>query len=158
MSVSAVWVDDSSNFSVEPLEGYPLEVGESGTLDVRVTAKMHDGMPHSTAVLYRDALGRTNSYTVTLTASQAMSAQPMQGLPAYPNPAKDYCTVDVDIRLFPNVQVDLFTSNGARVVGLVKPAGEKLIVDTRNLADGKYNVAVSSNGVIVKNEEVVVRH
>lgn len=162
LSINAVWVDDSVNFSVEPLAAYPLEVSESGTVDVRVTIKSHDGMPHSTAVHYRDVMGRSAAYTITLIAPQVLStngtSQPMQGMPAYPNPAKDYCTVDVDIRLFPNVQVDLFTSSGGRVLGLVKPTADKLIVDTRNLADGKYNVVVSSNGAVIKSEEVVVRH
>ncbi len=56
------------------------------------------------------------------------------------------------------MQVDLYGSNGARVLGIVKPKGDKLVVDTRNLANGKYSIVVSSNGAILRNEEVVVRH
>lgn len=161
-TVTAVWVSDTTNFSVHPLIGYPISVTEAGTLDVNVTIKPHDGVTRSTEIFFKDAKGNIHSYAVTMTAPQMLSsdedAQPGHGQPVYPNPANDFCTVDVDINLYPNVQVDLLTSNGARALGLVKPKGDKLVVDTRNLSDGKYNIVVSSNGVIVKNEEVVVRH
>lgn len=162
ISVTSIWVSDSSNFVIKPLTSYPISVSEAGTIDASVSIKQHDGATRTTEVWYRDAQGNEESYMITMTAPQSLSEhsqiQPERGDPVYPNPAKDVCTVDVDIRLYPNVQVDLYNGSGARAIGIVKPSADKLIVDTRNLADGKYNIVVTSNGAIVKSEEVVVRH
>ncbi|HYM20005.1 MAG TPA: hypothetical protein VEW28_03265 [Candidatus Kapabacteria bacterium] len=162
LTLNSVWVADPDYFSVEPLASLPISISPSGTIDFRVSIKPRDGVTRSTEVWYRDTHGTTSSFAVTMTApfeqNGVQQNQPSREQPVYPNPVKDFCTMNLDVRLYPNVQVDLFNEVGGRVVGVIAPTGDKLVLDARNLASGRYNIVVSSDGNIVKNEEVVVRH
>jgi hypothetical protein len=162
LTLASVWVEDPDYFTVEPLSTLPVNVPASGTIDLKVSVKPHDGVTRSTEVWYRDTHGTTSSFAVTMTAPLATSGvvgnQPSHEKPVYPNPVKDFCTVDLDVRLYPNVQVDLVNDVGTRVVGVIAPTGDKLVLDARNLASGRYNIVVSSDGSVIKHEEVVVRH
>ena len=162
-AVSSVWIDDSAHFAVEFLSHLPFTVPPNGTVDLKVSIKPRDGVMRSTEVWYLDTHGTVSSFAVTMTAPLAISSgvqenQPPHEQPVYPNPVKDFCTMNLDVRLYPNVQVDLYNDVGGRVVGVLAPMGDKLVLDARNLSSGRYHVVISSNGTIVKSEEVVVRH
>lgn len=161
MSLRSMWVADSANFTVEPLSQLPSQIPGNGTVDFRVRILPKDGIMRTTEVFYRTENG-ISSYTISLTppviAGTLIEAQPPHDKPAYPNPAKEFTTLDVDIRLYPNVQVDVINDIGVRVIGITPPVAGKLVLDTRKLANGTYHVAVYSNGTIVRKEEVVVRH
>ncbi len=160
-TIQAISVADTEHFAVELLRPLPFVVAENGTIDFRVTVKSRDGVTHSTQVFFNSE-NKVSSYTIVLTSPYEQNgiqvAQPPHSKPAYPNPAKNNCIIDVDIRLYPNVQVDVINDVGGRVIGVVQPAGDKLILDSHSLANGNYHVVVFSGGEIVRKEEIIVRH
>jgi hypothetical protein len=159
--VESVSVDDTANFSVESLKPLPYEVDESGTLDFKVGIIPHDGITRTTLVRIIDSRG-CSSYTVTLdapvTSAVKTNNEQYENHPAYPNPVKDFCTINTDISLYPNVQIELFNEVGAAVVGLVQPVGRVLSLDARNLPSGRYHLSISSNGHIIRSEDIIVKH
>lgn len=160
-TIQAISVADTEHFAVELLRPLPYTVAENGTIDFRVIVKSRDGITHTTQVLFNSE-SKVSSYTIVLTSPYEQNgvqvAQPPHSKPAYPNPVKDNCIIDVDIRLYPNVQVDVINDVGGRVIGVVQPAGDKLILDSHTLANGNYHVVVFSGGTIVRKEEIIVRH
>ncbi len=159
--VESITVDDTANFTVESLKPLPYEVDESGTLDFKVAIVPRDGITRSTQVHYWDSRGCT-SYTVTMdapvTSAVKTNNEQYENHPAYPNPVKDYCTINTDISLYPNVQIELFNAVGATVIGLVQPVGHVLSLDARNLSSGRYHLIISSNGQVIRNEDILVKH
>jgi len=159
--VESISVDDTMNFSVESLKALPFDLDERGTVDFKISIIPRDGITRTTQVRCIDSRGCTY-YTVTMEApiTSAVRTQNMQyeNHPAYPNPVKDYCTINTDISLYPNVQIELFNEVGARVVGLVQPVGHVLSLDARNLASGRYHLSISSNGQVIRSEDIFVKH
>ncbi len=159
LSLRSMWVADTADFYVEPLAQLPYQIPTNGTVDFKVRIIPRDGIMRSTEVFYKTDLG-VSSYTISMTPpmTSAVSESTPHEKPAYPNPTKEFTTLDVDIRLYPNVQVDVVNDIGVRVFGVAQPVGDKLVLDVRKLANGPYHVIVYSNGAIVRKEEVVVRH
>jgi hypothetical protein len=162
VSLSSMWVADSNNFAVEPLSPLPYTVSDDGMIDFAVRVIPRDGITRTTEVFYQTDLG-VSSYTISMAAPLETSGSGQPGMPphdkhAYPNPATDQCTIDIDIKLYPNAEVDLVTEAGMRVIGIAQPRGDKLVLDTHMLANGRYTILVSSSGLVVHKEEVVVRH
>ena len=158
MRIESLSVDDSSNFVIESLKPLPFDLSESGTLDFKVRIIPHDGIMRTTQVLS----GGSPLYTVTMaapiTSSVKKSEDQYVNHPSYPNPVKDYCTINTDISLYPNVQIELHNAVGASVVGLIQPVGHSLSLDARNLASGTYHLTISSNGALIRSEDIVVKH
>jgi hypothetical protein len=163
ISLNSIWVADSNDFSVETLSALPYTVADDGMIDFAVKVIPRDGITRTTEVFYQTDLG-VSSYTISMAApleTAAVSQQP--GTPphekhAYPNPANDQCTIDINVKLYPNAEVDLVNEAGTRVIGIAQPRGDKLVLDTHTLANGRYIILVSSGGLVVHKEEVVVRH
>jgi hypothetical protein len=159
--IQSISVDDTANFRVESLKALPYDLEELGTLDFKVAIIPRDGITRTTQVHYRDSRG-TSSYTVTMdapvTSAVKTSNEQYANHPAYPNPVKDFCTINTDISLYPNVQIELFNTVGANVVGFVQPVGHILSLDARNLASGRYHLSVSSNGQVIRSEDIFVKH
>ena len=59
---------------------------------------------------------------------------------------------------YPNVKIELFNAIGGNVIGLVQPVGKSLSLDARNLASGTYHLIIRSNGTLVRNEDIIVKH
>lgn len=157
MRIQSLSVDDTANFRVESLKPLPYDLNETGTLDFKVVIIPRDGIMRTTQV----RSGRTSLYTVTMSAplqSAVNPGQQQQSNPAYPNPVKDFCTINTDISLYPNVQIELFNSIGASVVGFVQPVGHNLSLDARNLANGRYHLSITSNGSVIRNEDIFIKH
>ena len=161
IGVESLSVDDTANFSVESLKPLPYDLDAMGTLDFRVTIIPRDGITRTTQVRYKDSHG-ISFYTVTMAApvTSAVKNGDEQHInrPAYPNPVKDFCTINTDISLYPNVQIELFNSGGANVVGFVQPVGHALSLDSRNLASGRYHLSITSNGLVIRSEDIFVKH
>jgi hypothetical protein len=163
VNLNSIWVADSNDFAVETLSSLPYTVADDGMIDFAVKVLPRDGITRTTEVFYQTDLG-VSSYTISMAApleTAAVSQQP--GTPphekhAYPNPAGDQCTTDIDVKLNPKAEVDLVNEAGARVIGIAQPRGDKLVLDTHTLANGRYIILVSSGGLVVHKEEVVVRH
>ena len=158
MRIESLSVDDSSNFVIESLKPLPFDLSESGRLDFKVSIIPHDGIMRTAQV----RSGNTSLYTVTMTAPTTSSVKKSEDQyvnhPSYPNPVKDFCTINTDISLYPNVQIEVHNSLGVPVIGLVQPVGHSLSLDARNLASGKYHVSITSNGSLVRSEEIIVKH
>ena len=158
MRIESLSVEDSSNFAIESLKPLPFDLSESGTLDFKVRIIPHDGIMRTTQVLS----GGSPFYTVTMSAPITSAVKKSEDQyvnhPSYPNPVKDFCTINTDISLYPNVQIELFNSVGANVVGLIQPVGHSLSLDARNLASGRYHVSISSNGTVIRSEDIIVNH
>jgi hypothetical protein len=156
MRIESLSVDDSADFRIESLKPLPFELPESGTLDFKVAILPRDGIMRTTQVRFGGS-----SYTIQmeapLSASVRNSNAQMQSS-VYPNPVKDFCTINTDISLYPNVEIELFNSLGGAVVGMVQPVGHSLSLDARNLASGSYHLVIRSNGTLVRNEDIVVKH
>jgi hypothetical protein len=156
MRIESLVVDDSANFRVESLKPLPFDLPESGTLDFKVAILPHDGIMRTTQVHFG-----TTSYTIQmeapLSASVKNSNAQMQSS-VYPNPVKDFCTINIDISLYPNIEIELFNSIGGNVVSMVQPVGHSLSLDARNLASGSYHLMIKSNGALVRSEEIIVKH
>ncbi|MEP7235922.1 MAG: T9SS type A sorting domain-containing protein [Ignavibacteriota bacterium] len=159
--VESISVDDTSNFRVESLKALPYDVSELGTVDFKVSIVPHDGITRSTQVRCRDSRGCI-AYTVTLSApvtnAVKVGEEQYKNHPAYPNPVTDFCTINTDISLYPNVQIELFNALGSNVVGLVQPIGHALSLDARNLTSGRYHLSISSNGSVIRSEDIIVKH
>lgn len=160
LRISSLTVDDSINFRVEPMKPLPFELPENGTLDFKVTVLRHDGITRTSQVRFGDDKN-TSSYTIEIeapiTSSVKSSIQEMQSA-VFPNPAKDYCIINVDITQYPNVEIELFNSTGASIIGGVQQVGKNLSLDVRNLASGNYHLLIKSNGNLVRKEEIIVSH
>lgn len=158
MRIESLSVDDSSDFAIESLKPLPFDLGESGRLDFKVSIIPHDGIMRTTQV----RAGSTPLYTITMSAPTTSTVKKSEDQyvnhPSYPNPVKDFCTINTDISLYPNVQIEVHNAVGASVVGLVQPVGHSLSLDARNLASGRYHVSITSNGSVVRNEEIIVKH
>ena len=161
MRIQSISVDDTANFSVESLKPLPYDLEELGTLDFKVAIIPRDGITRTTQVRYQDSHG-ISFYTVTMaapvTSSVKTSNEQYANHPAYPNPVKDFCTINTDISLYPNVQIELFNAVGASVVGFVQPVGHVLSLDARNLSSGRYHLSISSNGQVIRSEDIFVKH
>ena len=160
MMVESLSVDDTVNFKLESLKAMPYDLDEIGTLDFKVTVTANDGITRTTQVRCND--GRcTPLYTITMAApiaSGVKGADDRAARPAYPNPVKDYCTINTDISLYPNVQIELFNSVGASVIGVVQPVGHNLSLDARNLTNGRYHLTITTNGTVIRSEDIIVNH
>ena len=161
-SLRSIWVGDTNNFHIQPLAALPQAIGGTGTIDFQVSITAQDGLMRTTQVYYQTDQG-VSSYTISMAAPLATSGVDFSSTPphdkhAYPNPANDQCTIDIDVRLYPNAEVTLVNEAGLRVIGIAQPRADKLILDTHTLAAGKYLVLVSSGGLAVHKEEIVVRH
>ena len=161
MKVESISVDDTANFSLESLKPLPYDLEEMGTLDFKVAIIPRDGITRTTQVRYKDSHG-VSAYTVTMaapvTSAVKTNNEQYANHPAYPNPVKDFCTINTDISLYPNVQIELFNAVGASVVGFVQPVGHILSLDARNLASGRYHLSISSNGQVIRSEDILVKH
>ena len=158
MRIESLSLDDSVNFAIESLKPLPFDLNDMGTLDFKVSVIAHDGITRTTQV----RAGNTSLYTVTMAAPTTSTVKKSEDQyvnhPSYPNPVKDFCTINTDISLSPNVQIELVNSLGANVVGLIQPVGHSLSLDARNLASGKYHLSITSNASMIRSEEIVVKH
>ncbi len=159
MRIESLRIDDTVNFRLESLKPMPYDLGESGMLDFKIAIIPHDGITRSAQI--KDSHGATLT-SITLTAPVASAVRKAEDQyinhPAYPNPAKDFCTINTDISLYPNVAIELFNSAGVSVVGVVQPVGHSLSLDARNLSSGKYHLTISSNGAMIRSEDICVKH
>jgi hypothetical protein len=158
MRIESLCVEDTANFRVESLRPLPYDLPENGTLDFKVSVIPHDGISRTTQVRFGDQHSAT-SYTVEMQAPLEIKQrrEQMQST-VFPNPVKDFCTINVDISLYPNVEIELFNSAGSNVVGFCQPVGSNLSLDARNLASGSYHLMIRSNGKQVHSEEIIVKH
>jgi hypothetical protein len=159
MHIEKLSVEDSENFKVESLKPLPFDLSETEALDFKVVLIPHDGITRTTQVRFGDSHS-ASSYTIKMEApltSSVRSSVPQQTA-VYPNPVKDFCTINTDISLYPNVEIELFNSIGGNVIGLVQPVGHKLSLDARNLTSGNYHLMIKSNGSIVQREDIIVKH
>ncbi|MDP4221271.1 MAG: T9SS type A sorting domain-containing protein [Bacteroidota bacterium] len=156
LRVESLTIDDTANFRIESLKALPCNLGESDKLDFRVTIIPRDGITRTAQV----RAGNLSLYTVTMSAplESSVKSGEDQVQPAYPNPVKDFCTINTDISLYPNVQVEVFNSVGASVIGLIQPVGHGLSLDARNLASGRYHILISSDGTVIRSEDIIVKH
>ena len=160
MRIESLSVDDSADFRIEPMKSLPFDLSENGTLDFKVTVIPHDGIMHTAQIRFGD-MHWSSSYTIEMQAPLESSVKPTREelqSSVYPNPVKDYCTINADISQYPNVEIELFNAVGAHVIGLVQPVGKSLSLDARNLASGTYHLMIRSNGVLVRNEDIIVKH
>ena len=160
MKIESLSVDDSADFRVESLKPLPFDLPESGTLDFKVVIIPHDGIMRTAQVRFGDSNG-SSTYTIHMEAPLASSvrnANAQMQSSVYPNPVKDFCTINADISLYPNVEIELVNSVGGIVVGMVQPVGHNLSLDARNLASGNYHLIIKSNGALVRNEDIIVSH
>lgn len=160
MMVESLSVDDTVNFKVESLKEMPYDLDETGTLDFKVAVIARDGITRSTQVHCNNSSG-SPIYTLTMAAPMAAAARSTEDRtirPAYPNPVKDYCTINTDISLYPNLQIELSNSVGASVIGVVQPVGHTLSLDARNLSTGRYHLTITSNGTMIRSEDIFVKH
>lgn len=162
MMVESLSVDDTVNFKVESLKSMPYNLDELGTLDFKVTVTANDGITRSTQVRCNEGRSTTPVSTITMAAPLVNAVVCGGGSgamkPAYPNPVKDYCTINTDISLYPNVQIELFNSVGVSVVGVVQLVGHNLSLDARNLTNGRYHLKITTNGNVIRSEDIIVNH
>lgn len=160
MRVESIVVEDSANFRIESMKKLPFDLDESGMLDFKVAIIPRDGITRTTQVHFGDSHSAMN-YTIQMEAPLESSVRnsfaQFQSL-VYPNPVHDVCTINIDINVYPNVQIELYNTLGASVVGLIQPVGKSLSLDARNLASGTYHLMIKSNGSLVRSEEIVVKH
>jgi hypothetical protein len=158
MRIESLTIDDSADFRVESLKPLPFDLSETGTLDFKVTIIPRDGITRTTQV-------RSGNLSLSIVTMESpilnavkKSEEQYANHPSYPNPVKDFCTINTDISLYPNVEIEVFNSVGASVVGLVQPVGHSLSLDARNLTSGRYHISITSNGLMIRSEDIIVKH
>jgi hypothetical protein len=158
MRIESLSVDDTADFRIESLKPLPFDLSETGTLDFKVVIIPRDGITRTTQV-------RSGSFTLSIITMEAptqnavkKSEEQYANLPAYPNPVKDFCTINTDISLYPNVEIEVVNALGSNVVGLIQPVGRSLSLDARNLASGRYHISITSNNQVIRSEDIIVKH
>jgi hypothetical protein len=162
MTISRVFIADTVNFSVEPLQPVPFNIGASETWDARVCIKARDGQSHSTTIRYQTTHGQA-SYAVTMNApGTAGIVDP--GLPnlavTFPQPTSGRVTVRVVDHGVGELRAHVFDHSGGLMpsIPVMIGSGGDVSLDLEALPSGSYLVVLDVEGQIVARSSVVVVH
>ena len=163
MTISRVWVQDSVNFSVEPVRAVPFNLAADELWDARVCIKPRDGQSYSTIIRYQTTHGPA-SYQVTMvaptTAAVSMEHQDAtMGMKVYPVPSSGDLTIEPPVERGDILTVEVYDGmGGLRSVVEERYEGGHLRLDLSRLPSGRYRIMVrGSEGVVGVGTALIVR-
>lgn len=159
MTISRVFLSDTTHFTVEPLRAVPFDIGASETWDARVCIKARDGQTYSTTIRYQTTHGQA-SYAVTMTAPGTAGAhddRPSSRLLVAPVPSRDRVRVSGELVGRADVTMRLYARDGALAAtfqfGDWRTAAE---LDVAGIPNGVYTLVAFVNAVVLARTSIVI--
>lgn len=131
MTISRVWILDSVNFTVRPLQQLPYYEAADASFDFEVCILARDGKKYSTQVRYQTTHGpvsyNISNFVAPLETSGVTDARSADVV-VYPNPVDDQVYVNIEgpfkYALMDLKGVNVLTGTSERSIGLASlPAG-----------------------------------
>lgn len=142
MTISRVWILDSVNFTVRPIQTLPYQESATGSFDFEVCIIPRDGKKYSTQVRYQTTHGPVSyniSNFVAPTGTSGVSEVAVEEqAEVYPNPTPDVVNVLLDYPF----EYSVTSPSGTTIL---TGSGDKTI-DLRALPSGSYFLYLRSTG------------
>ena len=163
MTISRVWIQDSVNFSVEPLRSVPFDITATESWDARVCIKPRDGQTYSTIIRYQTTHGPA-AFQISMVAPNTSAVHErrqfsMSEMRVSPLPTSG------DLVIAPSaVSGDILTIEVYDGIGIVRSVmeerfdGNPLRLDLSELPSGGYRIVVRGrDGVVNTGSALLVR-
>lgn len=156
MTVSRVWVLDSVNFRVRPIQQLPYQESATGSFDFEVCILARDGKKYSTQVRYMTTHGAV-SYTISNFEAPGGASEVSREVSSlinriYPNPARNAITIQGAV----GSNWVIYDIGGvARLSGVTAAANEN--VDATSLLPGSYFVKITSVEGVEESQQLIIQ-
>jgi hypothetical protein len=141
MTISRVWILDSVNFRVRPIQQLPYQEAATGSFDFEVCIIPRDGKKYSTQVRYQTTHGpvsyNISNFVAPLSTSSVGNAV-TDGVEIYPNPTSDI----VNVVLGYSFDFSVTNVNGVTVLA----GRSEQVVDLKGLPRGSYYLSIKAIG------------
>ncbi len=156
MTISRVWILDSVNFRVRPIQQLPYQEAATASFDFEVCILARDGKEYSTQVRYMTTHGVV-SYSISNFqapggVSAVLSEAPSSQQLIFPNPAREIITMQGSA----GSDWVIYDIGGvARLSGRTTASSES--VEVTSLLPGSYIVKVTTSAGVEETQRLIIQ-